>query len=77
MVGETPKQYTLRLRLEGAAARMLASDDSIVDVALAAGFNSHEVFTRAFRRHFGRTPAEYRANALAGASAGSARAPSR
>ena len=69
IVGETPKQYTLRLRLEGAAARMLASDDSIVDVALAAGFNSHEVFTRAFRRHFGRTPAEYRANALAGASA--------
>ena len=58
MVGETPKQYTLRLRLEGAAARMLASDESIVDVALAAGFNSHEVFTRAFRRHFGRTPAE-------------------
>ena len=53
MVGETPKQYTLRLRLEGAAARLLASDDSIVDVALAAGFKSHEVFTRAFRRHFG------------------------
>ena len=69
MVGETPKQYTLRLRLEGAAARLLASDDSIVDVALAAGFKSHEVFTRAFRRHFGRTPAEYRSNALAGASA--------
>jgi len=68
MVGETPKQYTLRLRLEGAAARLLASDDSIVDVALAAGFKSHEVFTRAFRRHFGRTPAEYRSTALAGAS---------
>ena len=68
MVGETPKQYTLRLRLEGAAARLLASDDSIVDVALAAGFKSHEVFTRAFRRHFGRTPAAYRATALAGAS---------
>ena len=68
MVGETPKQYTLRLRLEGAAARLLASDDSIVDVALAAGFKSHEVFTRAFRRHFGRTPAEYRSTALVGAS---------
>jgi len=39
-----------------------------VDVALAAGFKSHEVFTRAFRRHFGRTPAAYRATALAGAS---------
>jgi AraC family transcriptional regulator len=68
MVGETPKQYTLRLRLEGAAARLLASDDSIVDVALASGFSSHEVFTRAFRRHFGRTPGDYRSTALAGAS---------
>jgi AraC family transcriptional regulator len=68
MVGETPKHYTLRLRLEGAAARLLASDDSIVDVALSAGFKSHEVFTRAFRRHFDRTPAAYRATALAGAS---------
>jgi AraC family transcriptional regulator len=69
IVGETPKQYTLRLRLEGAAARLLASDASITEVALAAGFASHEVFTRAFRRHFGRTPASYRATALAGASA--------
>jgi AraC family transcriptional regulator len=68
MVGETPKQYTLRLRLEGAAARLLASDESIVDVALASGFKSHEVFTRAFRRHFGQTPAAYRSTALAGAS---------
>jgi AraC family transcriptional regulator len=68
MVGETPKQYTLRLRLEGAAARLLAGDDSIVDVALAAGFSSHAVFTRAFRRYFGRTPAGYRAMALVGAS---------
>lgn len=68
VVGETPKRYTLRLRLEWAAARLLASDDSIVDIALAAGFKSHEVFTRAFRRHFGRTPAAYRATTLAGAS---------
>jgi AraC family transcriptional regulator len=69
IVGETPKQYTLRLRLEGAAARLLASDESVTDVALEAGFASHEVFTRAFRRHFGRTPASYRATAMAGASA--------
>src|SRR5262245_26979638 len=61
MVGETPKQYTLRLRLERAAARLITSDDAVLDVALATGFNSHEVFTRAFRRVFGRTPAAYRA----------------
>jgi len=60
MVGETPKQYTLRLSLERAAARLITSDDAVLDIALAAGFNSHEVFTRAFRRVFGRTPAAYR-----------------
>jgi len=68
VVGETPRRYTQRLRLDRAAGRLLASDDSIVDIALAAGFNSHEVFTRAFRRHYGRTPAAYRATMLAGAS---------
>ena len=69
MVRETPKQYALRLQLQQAATRLVSSDDSVLDIALAAGFNSHEVFTRAFRRHFGLTPAAYRARALAGASA--------
>lgn len=69
LVRETPKQYALRLQLEQAAARLASSDDSVLDVALGAGFNSHEVFTRAFRRHFGVTPARYRAGALAGTSA--------
>ena len=73
MIGETPKQYTLRLRLERAASRLLTTDDSVLDVALGAGFNSHEVFTRAFRRRFGRTPAAYRAAVLADAPLGARR----
>ena len=64
MVGETPKQYIQRLRLERAAARLISSNEAVLDVALASGFDSHEVFTRAFRRHFGRTPSAYRAAAL-------------
>jgi AraC-like DNA-binding protein/effector-binding domain-containing protein len=73
LVGETPKQYVLRLQLERGAARLLSSDDSVLDIAIETGFNSHEVFTRAFRRHFGRTPAEYRAHALSGASSAARR----
>jgi AraC family transcriptional regulator len=64
MVRETPKQYALRLQLQKAAAWLVSSDDSILDIAIAVGFNSHEVFTRAFRRQFAVTPAAYRARAL-------------
>jgi AraC family transcriptional regulator len=64
IVGETPKQYTHRLRLEGAAARLVTTDEPIVRLAGRAGFASHAVFTRAFSRHFGRTPAAYRAQAF-------------
>jgi len=69
MVRETPKQYSLRLQLQQAATRLVSSGESVLDVALGSGFNSHEVFTRAFRRYFGVTPAAYRARALVGASA--------
>ncbi len=68
LAGETPKQYALRLRLERAAAMLLAGDRTVFDVALAFGFASHEVFTRAFRRHFACTPVRYRVAALAEAS---------
>jgi AraC family transcriptional regulator len=68
VVGETPKAYTLRLRLERAAARVATSDSSLQTIAAAEGFASHEVFTRAFRRQFGRTPRAYRDAALLTAS---------
>jgi len=58
--GETPKQFALRLRLERAAVMLLAGHDSVLDVALACGFQSHEVFSRAFRRRFQITPSAYR-----------------
>lgn len=62
---ETPKQYTLRLRLERAASALLVRPSPrVVDVAMAAGFASHEVFARAFRRRFGRSPRAYRGFAL-------------
>ena len=67
VVGQTPKQYTLRLRLERAAARLATGADPILSIAADAGFSSHEVFTRAFRRQFDCTPSAYRATGLPGA----------
>jgi AraC family transcriptional regulator len=66
LAAETPKQHTQRLRLTRAAARLVATDKSVLEIAIDAGFASHEVFTRAFRRQFGRTPAHYRLMAFEG-----------
>jgi AraC family transcriptional regulator len=69
--GETPKQFTLRLRLGRAAAMLLTRDDSVLDVALDCGFQSHEVFCRAFRRRFGISPSDYRQRGFVPAASGS------
>ena len=68
LVGETTKQYTLRVRLDRAAADLVSGRRTILEIALAAGFGSHEVFTRAFRRRFGLSPSSYRGRGLAGAA---------
>jgi len=68
LVGETIKQYTLRVRLDRAAAELVSGRRTILEIALAAGFGSHEVFTRAFRRRFGLSPSSYRGRGLAGAA---------
>lgn len=59
-IGETPKQYTQRLRLEQAAYQLKLLNTSILDIAINTGYQSHETFSRAFRRQFGITPKMYR-----------------
>ena len=64
--GETPKQFTQRLRLERAAVMLLTTRDSVLDVALSCGFQSHEAFCRAFHRRFRMTASAYRARGFTG-----------
>ncbi|HET6697856.1 MAG TPA: helix-turn-helix transcriptional regulator [Nocardioidaceae bacterium] len=61
VAGEPPRRFRRRILLERAAYRLLTTDRSILDVAVEAGYGSHEAFTRAFARGFGCTPAAYRA----------------
>ncbi len=60
IVGETPAAHARRLRIERAAVRLRNSRASILEIAIGAGFESHEAFTRVFRLRFGVTPASYR-----------------
>jgi AraC family transcriptional regulator len=54
-------QYLRRLRLEWAAERLTHSDESLADIACAAGFADQSHFTRQFKRQFGATPSAFRA----------------
>lgn len=61
MVGESVRTHVRRMRLERAAADLLESTRSVIEVALSSGYEAHAPFTRAFSAHFGVPPTEFRA----------------
>jgi AraC-like DNA-binding protein len=60
VAGEPPAAFRRRLLLERAAYRLLTSSRTLLDVAVEAGYGSHEAFTRAFTRAYGVSPARWR-----------------
>jgi AraC-like DNA-binding protein len=60
LVGEPPLHYLTRVRLDAAARRLRGTNDKLSVVAAAAGYESAAAFIRAFERHLGVSPGEYR-----------------
>lgn len=60
MVGEPVKAHVRRLRLERAAYRLKAGEQSVTHIAFDAGYETHEAFTRAFRAMFEESPSGFR-----------------
>ena len=60
MLGESLASHVRRLRLERAAWRLKLSRQPVVQIALEAGYETHEAFTRAFRQNFGVSPTQFR-----------------
>lgn len=60
LVGETPLELHRRLRLERAAWTLCSDDSPVTTIAFAAGYETHESFTRAFRAHYACAPSELR-----------------
>jgi AraC-like DNA-binding protein len=56
----TPQRFLRKLRLRIASRALIHTDESLSDIALTCGFADQSHFSREFRRHFGRTPREYR-----------------
>lgn len=62
----TVGEYVRRLRLDWATRRLSETEDTIADIASAAGFYDQSHFSHLFKQHTGYTPAEFRAAALKG-----------
>ncbi|WP_133131122.1 AraC family transcriptional regulator [Legionella yabuuchiae] len=59
--GLSPQQYIRWLRLKRAAHQLIVyKDKSIIEIAIDAGFESHEAFTRAFKQNCTVSPSEFR-----------------
>lgn len=58
--GETPVRFRRRVLLERAAFRLLTSESGVLDIAVEAGYSSHEAFSRAFSRAYGVPPTTWR-----------------
>jgi AraC-like DNA-binding protein len=60
VAGEPPRAFRRRILLERAAYRMITTRAPLIDIAVEAGYGSHEAFTRAFTRAYGAPPATWR-----------------
>ena len=58
--GMSPYRWLLERRIDRAKALLVTSDISIADIALQSGFSDQAVFTRAFGRIVGDSPARWR-----------------
>jgi AraC family transcriptional regulator len=59
-VGESAIGYVRRVRLERAARKLRMGAVDITEVALAAGYDTHAAFSKAFKQQFGLSPSEFR-----------------
>lgn len=54
------KEYISKRKLTLAGRDLLMEDSSVLDVAMKYGYNSHEVFTRAFTKVWGVSPSKFK-----------------
>jgi AraC-like DNA-binding protein len=60
ITGFTYKEYVKKRRLTEAQNILISSEDKVIDIALDIGYESHESFTRAFKKEFGISPINFR-----------------
>jgi AraC-like DNA-binding protein len=62
LLGQSPIHYLSEWRMQLAANLLVSTDLRLAAVAERAGYGSEAAFSRAFRRHVGSSPAQWREN---------------
>ena len=63
ITGTNIMKYILILRLEESIKMLKNTDDSITDICEKCGFGDFPYYCRSFKKHYGKTPREYRKSA--------------
>lgn len=58
--GFTVMAYVNYMRVKKAVALLRNTDKTVLEIALEVGYDSHEGFIKAFKKHYGVTPSDYR-----------------
>jgi AraC-like DNA-binding protein len=62
--GTSPRNWIHNQRLNRAAKMLVERKDSVSEIAHQGGWNSVPLFSRQFKREFGKTPSQYRLEAI-------------
>lgn len=60
LLGQSPATYLAAVRMDAAKALLARGDSTVIDVAHRLGYESDAGFSRAFRRHVGASPSQWR-----------------
>jgi len=59
-IGTTPHHYLIRIRMDAAALMLSNTDLSVMEIALACGYQSAAHFSAAFQKQFSQSPSQSR-----------------
>jgi AraC-like DNA-binding protein len=65
LLGQSPMRYAAEWRMQLAAEQLRNTPAKLADIAQVVGYGSEEAFSRAFQRHVGVAPAQWRSGAQA------------
>jgi YesN/AraC family two-component response regulator len=57
--------FVNKWRIETAKPKIIANEDTVLNIAMEVGFNARSSFYKVFKKEIGKTPTEYRKSHLA------------